>query len=1410
MSTSPQIIGALLGLWQSEGDLGILGDSLLSWVRISPELLLVIFLPALIFGSALSVDYHTFAKELPQILTLAVPGVVISAGLTACFIKVLPIDFSWDSALALGSVLAATDPVAVVALLKELGASQRLSLLIEGESLFNDGTAFVLFVLFFERMQGVERAAGEAVGFCFQLSLGAVAFGVLTGWLTVRALSSMPFDIVAQTAITIFAAYGTFIVAEVTLLEVSSVLATVVMGLTLASQGHALVFEHDALHEFWEMVEYLANTVIFVLSGAVIVERGILEGGLQASDWGYLLLLYVALVIIRGLTVLLLSPVLKISGYGLQWSEMGVLTWGGLRGAVGLVLALLVEEDETLDDKLRARFLFLTAGIAALTLLVNGTTTGPLLRVLGLVQRGHAAEMMFITALHHIEHKTYTKKRHLRQDALFCGADWDAVTQYTTDIFDELYGELRIIQEQRKREANTVQQVGSFIQDAVLAPGARCSCRPPRCCQQLCGCCSEDQVTANRNTRRAYGLNSDEIRAAEQGIVREAGGVTQQEAAGGGGLAAGPSFTAAASVAHLDAQKRHESHRSAPAVAGQAAQNDGDETGSDAGSDGATSVTTASTVGSREGDQHMDDASSDSSSILHVPSATLLRRHRSEGGYAGPGMGAGSAPEADTALTIGPSGDKVRVLLREDLAPSRSEVLGEARFRFYALLKAEYQELFESGRVSRAALKQLSEAASGCQDHPSRPLCDFDQVQHLIHTNPLRTLASYVCICWPALQQYLQLDSMYLDFELVFGFVEGHRAVHRNLVTIVDNSIVAKKVVDESLSQVVAARKYLADLEDTLPELAGAVKSKHAIRALIYNATHEAQQLMKHGELDEKDFVVIRNKVQAAWRRAALQVKPPSPAALLKQIGYMSDLPDDVFDELYRNSRREVYHDGDVVFEQGTKLTAFWVVVRGHANIVRKMRVAVVPPGEGPPVPPAVQGDTMPTPAFADGSAKRGHVVLDGGGSATASPATSPPLKSGASPPPAPSSDAPAKRRRASAVQAQAIEMSTLARQFSRGLLSTKSENVLVERRVDAAGPGSVLGLLPVLTGGRAHVSARAQGPLVLVRFKVQDVFHLMQSSEPVPHEPGLRRPSHLEEVLCRMAATAIVEAVLAAQLSINLKASEVKAVLGRAQLLRPVGKAPVHIPHRAILLTGSELKPKTPKAATLAHELVMARAADAQERQGGVKSKGGKGGKRGKGFDEAYHSRHEEEDTLPELADDQFTVLSRAFSYLGAPDGKEARWFSHGARLLIIPDDCEHVFSDKNTNTRRAHYKRLWQAAAQKVQAVAQACEGGKGGNDVAQICLAAKAATDASSTKGDEEQAGGSTNESTGKGGTTAAQAAAGGASAGIRLRGQHGTYRGSKDTGISYALLDVASVQPAMLDAMEESERKQQDQS
>ena len=141
-------VGLALGFLHSYVDLGALGDSLDIWVDIGPHTMLAVFLPALVFESAFSLEWHTFRRCATQVLWLAGPGVLMGTALVGALLKAtLPYDWGWGSSLMLGSILSATDPVAVVALLKEVGASKRLGHIIEGESLVNDGTAIVVFSL---------------------------------------------------------------------------------------------------------------------------------------------------------------------------------------------------------------------------------------------------------------------------------------------------------------------------------------------------------------------------------------------------------------------------------------------------------------------------------------------------------------------------------------------------------------------------------------------------------------------------------------------------------------------------------------------------------------------------------------------------------------------------------------------------------------------------------------------------------------------------------------------------------------------------------------------------------------------------------------------------------------------------------------------------------------------------------------------------------------------------------------------------------------------------------------------------------------------------------------------------------------------------------------------------------------
>ena len=232
-------LGLLQGFLHSYVDLGALGTSLDIWVSIGPHTMLAVFLPALVFESAFSLEWHTFRRCATQVLWLAGPGVLMGTGIMGGLLKVtLPYNWGWGSSLMLGSILSATDPVAVVALLKEVGASKRLGHIIEGESLVNDGTAIVVFSLLNEIAKGATKTASEVVLFFLWVPAGSVlvGVGVAIGCHTWLGLGAVAGDHIVQISVTLFACYLCFLVAEFEA-ESSGVLAVVVLGVAIGAFG---------------------------------------------------------------------------------------------------------------------------------------------------------------------------------------------------------------------------------------------------------------------------------------------------------------------------------------------------------------------------------------------------------------------------------------------------------------------------------------------------------------------------------------------------------------------------------------------------------------------------------------------------------------------------------------------------------------------------------------------------------------------------------------------------------------------------------------------------------------------------------------------------------------------------------------------------------------------------------------------------------------------------------------------------------------------------------------------------------------------------------------------------------------------------------------------------------------------
>lgn len=224
--------------------------------------------------------------------------------------------------LLFGSIISATDPVAVVALLKELGASKRLSTLIEGESLLNDGTAMVVFAVILEMCHGTKMSSFDIVAMFCRLSVGGPLLGLFAGIICTYILSKTFNNAVLEVNTTIFMSYITFYVAENTPLHVSGILALVSLGLYMTKSGKTMISaesEH-AVHHVWGYVGFMAETVIFTLSGIIMGHRLIsYDSELSGVDIGLTFASYIILHFIRFACISMFWPFLKLLGYGMSF-----------------------------------------------------------------------------------------------------------------------------------------------------------------------------------------------------------------------------------------------------------------------------------------------------------------------------------------------------------------------------------------------------------------------------------------------------------------------------------------------------------------------------------------------------------------------------------------------------------------------------------------------------------------------------------------------------------------------------------------------------------------------------------------------------------------------------------------------------------------------------------------------------------------------------------------------------------------------------------------------------------------------------------------------------------------------------------------------------------------------------------
>lgn len=431
------IIGIALGVANRLGYLDMvegISESIKFAANMDPHMLLFIFLPILIFEASYAMDLHTFKKTSTNAILLAVPGILIALALTGALAMGLGyagiglMDWDWSLALMFGAIVSATDPVAVVALLKELGASKKLGTLIEGESLLNDGTAIVLFMVFFLGITGAATDGSPILEF-FRVAFGGLLIGTIFGYLVINWVKHVFNDSLVETSLVIASAYLTFFIAEHTF-HVSGVLGLVALGLIIGGVGRSRIspqVEHF-MHEFWELAGFIANCLIFLIVGIVVAERSVFN----VNDFLILGIFYIGIHLVRALVILILYPFMKRAGYGLPKKDAIIVWYGALRGAIGLALALIVAgvDDQYIPQHIRDQFLFYTAGIVTLTLLVNASTIKYLVEYLGLTKISPAKATMINNAREYLRESTQNQIERLKADRFIRKSDWEHVEQY--------------------------------------------------------------------------------------------------------------------------------------------------------------------------------------------------------------------------------------------------------------------------------------------------------------------------------------------------------------------------------------------------------------------------------------------------------------------------------------------------------------------------------------------------------------------------------------------------------------------------------------------------------------------------------------------------------------------------------------------------------------------------------------------------------------------------------------------------------------------------------------------------------------------------------------------------------------------------------------------------------------------
>lgn len=373
-------------------------------ITASPDLILSLLVPPLLFEATLHLPWRKLKVDAFPVLLTAIVGTGFGTLVIGSVIHSV-LDLTWPASFAFGALISATDPVAVIAFFKSLGTPKRLSILVEGESLFNDAVAVVAFGLAISVAGGEEFSFAGAASDFLIVSAGGLAVGLILGYVVSEIILAQVDDALIETATTLALAYGSYLLAEEfgavigQDIHFSGILAVVAAGLMVGNVGfkNTSPTTRLTLENFWELLTFIVNSMVFLLIGLATTFSDLADE-LPAVLLGVALVLIVRLIVTYGLSYAIgyIQPSRKI-----PFKYQHVMYWGGLRGAISLALALTITED-LFDAETVTRLQAMTFGVVLFTLLIQGTTITGLIKRLGLAGRedGETAQQTHQARIH--------------------------------------------------------------------------------------------------------------------------------------------------------------------------------------------------------------------------------------------------------------------------------------------------------------------------------------------------------------------------------------------------------------------------------------------------------------------------------------------------------------------------------------------------------------------------------------------------------------------------------------------------------------------------------------------------------------------------------------------------------------------------------------------------------------------------------------------------------------------------------------------------------------------------------------------------------------------------------------------------------------------------------------------------